>query len=42
MEDCLLLRGMILALNEGTLPKQVFEKLVKKRGDDRYSADTAR
>ncbi|PYH69088.1 uncharacterized protein BO88DRAFT_462429 [Aspergillus vadensis CBS 113365] len=42
IEDCLLLRGMILALNEGTLSKQVFEKLVKKRGDDRYSADTAR
>ncbi|TPR06746.1 hypothetical protein CAN33_0024115 [Aspergillus niger] len=42
MEDCMLLRGMILALNEGTLSKQVFEKLVERRGDDRYSADTAR
>ncbi|OJJ69642.1 hypothetical protein ASPBRDRAFT_198286 [Aspergillus brasiliensis CBS 101740] len=42
IEDCMLLRGMILALNEGTLSKQVFEKLVAKQGDDRYSADTAR
>ncbi|GLA13937.1 hypothetical protein AnigIFM62618_011355 [Aspergillus niger] len=42
MEDCMLLRGMILALNDGTLSKQVFEKLVERRGDDRYSADTAR
>ncbi|PYH37179.1 uncharacterized protein BO87DRAFT_452036 [Aspergillus neoniger CBS 115656] len=42
IEDCMLLRGMIQALNEGTLSKHVFEKLVKKRGDDRYSADTAR
>ncbi|GLA02902.1 hypothetical protein AnigIFM60653_002473 [Aspergillus niger] len=42
MEDCMLLRGMILALNDGTLSKQVFENLVERRGDDRYSADTAR